>query len=548
RRESVGLPQAAGQPDVRVRFHYVAHMSILGGALAWWQLDDVQAADCHPVPGGLVLGQVDDGNTGAGVNGARISSVDNPADSGLSQVTPDDPAVPDGFGWLFSSLTGTRSFTARAPGYQPDTRTVQVLPDSVARAQFTLGAGRLAVTPGSLAPAAVLGGSQVLPVTITNTGTQPVRLRIAQRSGSFTQAGAAGTAALAQRAPGGHAPARMQGAAVRTVPGRFSPLSQVDRPASAAPAAAAPDVAPWVSAADYPESTMDAGAALAGGRLYVFGGFSGAANTNHAFDYDPARQSWSAIANVPIAGLENPAVAAIGGKIYLTGGWNLDGSVNSRSWVYDPAGNSYRELAPQPVGLAASGRAVLDGMLYTVGGCQADACDSAAVQRYDPATDAWSRVADYPEPIAQVACGAISEAIYCAGGIATGQDGTRDAYVYDPRTDGWSPVAPLPIDLWGASYTAASDTLLVSGGVTQSSTEVTNQSFGYQPATDTWVDVPPPSNVVYRAASACGFYRIGGSTGGLTPTRQVEQLPGFDDCDDAVDVDWLSVDRPTASL
>ncbi|MBO0871732.1 MAG: carboxypeptidase regulatory-like domain-containing protein, partial [Micromonosporaceae bacterium] len=40
----------------------------------------------------------------------------------------------------------------------------------------------------------------------------------------------------------------------------------------------------------------------------------------------------------------------------------------------------------------------------------------------------------------------------------------------------------------------------------------------------------------------------GGSTGGLTPTRQVEQLPGFDDCDDAVDVDWLSVDRPTASL
>jgi Carboxypeptidase regulatory-like domain len=32
------------------------------------------------------------------------------------------------------------------------------------------------------------------------------------------------------------------------------------------------------------------------------------------------------------------------------------------------------------------------------------------------------------------------------------------------------------------------------------------------------------------------------------PTRPVDQLPGFDDCDGAVDVDWLSADPTAATL
>ena len=51
---------AAGQPDVRARFHY-------NGFWAWWwQVDDVEvgAFACTPLPGGLVVGTVSDANTG----------------------------------------------------------------------------------------------------------------------------------------------------------------------------------------------------------------------------------------------------------------------------------------------------------------------------------------------------------------------------------------------------------------------------------------------------------------------------------------------------
>src|SRR6185369_15796256 len=52
---------AAGQADVRARFHYFNAFAAL-----WWQVDDVilGQTQCLPLEGGLVVGNVFDENTG----------------------------------------------------------------------------------------------------------------------------------------------------------------------------------------------------------------------------------------------------------------------------------------------------------------------------------------------------------------------------------------------------------------------------------------------------------------------------------------------------
>ena len=62
---------------MQVRFHFV---STFGW---WWQVDSVQVLNkgCTPVPGGLVEGNVSDLGSGDPINGAKVTSNDNPAEN-----------------------------------------------------------------------------------------------------------------------------------------------------------------------------------------------------------------------------------------------------------------------------------------------------------------------------------------------------------------------------------------------------------------------------------------------------------------------------------
>ena len=77
-----------------------------------------------------MLGQVTDKNTGAALNGAKVTSDENPAVTATSMPTPDDPNLGDGFYWMFSTLTGSHPFTASQSPYVAQTKTVNVGTDS----------------------------------------------------------------------------------------------------------------------------------------------------------------------------------------------------------------------------------------------------------------------------------------------------------------------------------------------------------------------------------------------------------------------------------
>ena len=252
--------------------------------------------------------------------------------------------------------------------------------------------------------------------------------------------------------------------------------------------------------------------------------------------------AWTRLADMP-AGRDYPQAAFLDGKLYVAGGWDTsDSGLTDTMEVYDPATDTWSAGPKLPTAVAAAGVAVLDNRMYVIGGCPSfNNCGTAAVQVYDPALDRWEQAASYPQPVSFEGCGAIAGKLYCAGGTGDQTGATRNGYVYDPGTDTWSPIAGLPAgDQWAAASTAAGGKLLLVGGVIDGSSLITNQGWAYDPVANAWSQLPNANTIAWRAAGACGFYKVGGA--GLVPAlSNAEMLPGYGDCATAGTVSWLAV-------
>ena len=529
--EEVQVPQAGGQSQVQLRFHFISTWGW------WWMVDDVSVLNraCTPIPGGLVVGTVNDANTGNGVNGATVTSTDKPDEKATTMATPDDANLGDGYYWMFSSLTGSHPFSATKSPYQADSKTVNVAADSSTRADFSLAAGRLTIDPQSVSSTQGLGSTATKTVKFTNTGGAPVNAKLAERAGNFTIL-------------------TLQGAPLHLVHG------EADNPNPYTPGwingqhdddpganAGAPRDPTWSSIASYPNGIMDNSADIIDGKVYSVGGVdSSFATSNKGFVYDPAANTWTAIADMPVA-REKPGVAAVNGKLYVTGGWDTSGNPVAQTDVYDPATNSWATVAANPTPTAAPGVAVANGKIYFVGGCLDGNCtpgDKTVV--YDPGSDSWATVASYPHADSWESCGGIDGKVYCAGGTA-GNSTFKDGAAYDPGSDSWTAIAALPIDLWGSASGAANGMLLASGGVTNGFSTLTNQGYAYDPSSDSWTALPNAQFTRYRAGSSCGFYKIGGSSGGFSPTPDSEHLSDLDQCG-VTDVLWLAEDQNSLTI
>ncbi len=102
-------------------------------------------------------------------------------------ATPDDPALGDGFFWMFSSLTGRHRLTAASSLYAPKTKTVNIGGNTTTKVKLKLNAGRISVTPGSIT--ATLPWQSPDPATqdlvFTNTGKAPAAVKLGEQGTGF---------------------------------------------------------------------------------------------------------------------------------------------------------------------------------------------------------------------------------------------------------------------------------------------------------------------------------------------------------------------------
>jgi N-acetylneuraminic acid mutarotase len=472
-------------------------------------------------PSGFVEGHVTDANDNGGVGGARVKAIQG--DTTVRQTSTDA----NGF-YRMQLPVGDYTIEASKTNYETGSADVTIAVDETTTQDFSLRTARGEVTPTSLEFVVQRNQTETKTLTLSNTGGLAMTWDV-QESG--------GGAAL---------PSRRQGSKLLNVklsgdelasPAWLGYHAHGHAPRVDAGGPLAPT---WSTIAGYPTGIMDNSADLIDGKEYSVGGIDSGFNLlNSGYVYDPGANSWSPIANMPVA-REKPGVVAANGLLYVTGGWDASGTPIAETDVYDPSTNTWSTVAPNPTPTAAPGVAFANGKLYFVGGCADAFCTpTASVVTYDPGSNSWATAASYPTTDSWEACGGVSGKVYCSGGVSGGTT-FRSGNVYDPGSDTWSPIADMPIDLWASVSGGANGMLVVSSGVTNGFSTITNQGFTYDPSADSWTSLPNATFPRYRGGGSCGFYKIGGSSGGFTPTPDSEKLSELEECGGFTDVPWLS--------
>eukprot|EP00964_Phaeocystis_antarctica_P122109 scaffold85766_cov58-Phaeocystis_antarctica.AAC.2 len=235
-------------------------------------------------------------------------------------------------------------------------------------------------------------------------------------------------------------------------------------------------------------------AAALGGKLYVMGGFdqNGSTALDQAEVYDPKADSWQPLPSMP-SGRTCFAVAAVAGKVYTIGGENGDyDSCFDTLEAYDLISGAWTRLASLPVARSHHAATVVGGKIYVMGGSLAmsdhEDADEATdrVDVYDPAANSWQQMAAMPTPKSSHAAAVLGGKIYVTGGLLASTAECMDALdVYDPAADTWTTLASLS---QGRAYHASAvvkGKLCVFGGELEDSAR-TNLVEVYSPASNSW--------------------------------------------------------------
>ena len=225
-------------------------------------------------------------------------------------------------------------------------------------------------------------------------------------------------------------------------------------------------------------------------------------------------QRWSIETRLPGEGLNAPAAAAIGGRIYLIGGF---GATTNRPvaavHAYDTKARQWREAAPLPAPRGGHAAVVVDGRIHALGGGNS-VSTLADHSVYDPATNAWIERAKLPRSMGSVAGAVFDGKLWSIGG-RSGPGDFGDVYVYDAAADTWKPGVAIPARGTGGAA-AIGGTLYYFGGESQATSSVLGDVLRFDPRARAWVadaPLPTPRNFARAVVFKGRVYVIGGSTG-----------------------------------
>ena len=136
------------------------------------------------------------------------------------------------------------------------------------------------------------------------------------------------------------------------------------------------------------------------------------------------------------------------------------------------------------------------------------------VEAYDPSTDRWSTLAPMGCARNHTAGGVIGGKLYVAGGRPGNQSCVE---AYDPSSNTWTRKASMPTGRSGIAGAVVGDCLYVFGGEGNAADPngIFHQVEAYDPATDTWLSLPPMQtgrHGIYAAVLANVIYLPGGAT------------------------------------
>jgi N-acetylneuraminic acid mutarotase len=288
-----------------------------------------------------------------------------------------------------------------------------------------------------------------------------------------------------------------------------------------------PHTGSWTTLTPAPSKRTEVAAAAVGGKIYVVGGFNEPglgsltrlAVSDALEEYDPAANRWATRAPLP-KGLHHAAAASVGNRLYVVGGftaslfslWQPVASV----YAYQPTTDVWVERAQMPTPRGALAVVEYEGKLFAIGGYDGNG-NTAAVEVYDPANNSWSTRSPLPTPRDHLAVAAVGQKIYAIGGRLNRDYGRNLAVTesYDPAADRWARVADLPTPRSGMTAGMIHRKIFVLGGEAPEGTFRTNEA--YLSKTDRWETMAPMPTGRHGLGSAVVDDRLYVISGGPTP-------------------------------
>ena len=309
-----------------------------------------------------MAGTVTDANTGQPLNGAKVTSVDDPADFGITATTPDYPALPHGFNWLYSSLLRSHAKSSAADG---KTRRSPV------NVNVRTGFASRRTGPGGRTPHRGAGRHEVsvqlalVPragtVTFGNGGTSPLHVHLGEQGGGFAAEGAG------PRKPRG-SPSRAQGHRLTPC---GSTSSTLDRPAAPTRCAEARGRAVDRHRRLPAPAWTTLSPPVDGRRTWSPVSTAWPTSPTAGKD-DPSAQAWTPIPDL-LGPLESPAGVRRRDHLRRRRLGRAPAMRATRVRL-GPAGDTLVQARQPADGHRAAGIAVLAGKLYVVGGCTTGQC------------------------------------------------------------------------------------------------------------------------------------------------------------------------------
>ena len=183
---------------------------------------------------------------------------------------------------------------------------------------------------------------------------------------------------------------------------------------------------PWNTSTTGPGARYRAGGVTDGTYIYVFGGGDSVGGFyNDLWRWDPATETWTQLANMP-TGKQNIQGAYWNGKIYVPGGFNASGHITENA-IYDIATNTWTTGAPLPATQTGTNVA-FNNKIYNFGG---NPGPQSITRIYDIATNTWSTGASMPVATTYGRATVAGNFAYYVGGIAGVT--TNAVYRYDFR-------------------------------------------------------------------------------------------------------------------
>lgn len=241
----------------------------------------------------------------------------------------------------------------------------------------------------------------------------------------------------------------------------------------------APVGPPATPVAPMDEARSHFGAAVHGGKLYVFGGGGdGFSSLNSVECYDPAADRWESRAPMSLR-RSGIACVTIGDRIYVCGGGfkRPDGTFDFKSIVeaYLPEEDRWEKAPFLIMRHDAPAAVALNGTAYLFGGHHPAAAGGPLTdpafdfcERLDPGASRWQECDPLPTPRFSLAAAVMPDGIWALGGGAFQGETFRNLdviEVYDPYTQLWAESkVRLPWPAAGLHAAVHDGTLYVAGG------------------------------------------------------------------------------------